>query len=559
MKRRQKLVTLAITILAVGVLLGLEIGTVFSADDTYAALKKLENAFMMINERYVQDVDSSVLTESAIEGMLKELDPHSVYIDAEQMKRVQEDFNAAFEGIGIAFEIIEGVDGADTVTVLNPLPGGPSEAAGLLSGDRIVAVDDSSAIGFTTTDVQRTLKGPRGTQVEVTVKRPGYNELLDFTITRDKIPLYTLDASYMLDERTGYIRLNRFARSTHSEFVNALTELKGKGMQRLILDLRENAGGFMDMAIRISDEFLTAGQLVVEARSRHNEYDQKSYADDGDLFEEGPVIVLVNEHSASASEIVAGALQDHDRALIVGRRTFGKGLVQKQFPLRDGSVLRLTISRFYTPSGRLIQTAYEDGDRQEYYAEKAERFSRERSLSVEEIKHAMPDSLRYQTASGRAVYGGGGILPDYIVYPDSISDFARAVLGRSLDNDFSRIWLDQHGDSFQREWDGRVQAFVKDFRLSDADFEAFLEFIGEKGIVVGDTAEVESRGDAQSRTQFTREEALAERRLVETRLKARIGQRVFDRSVWYMVMSDIDRVLQEANGLWASAERLALN
>src|SRR5690606_6051628 len=218
------------------------------------------------------------------------------------------------------------------------------------------------------------------------------------------------------------IRLNRFARTTYDEFMDALTDLRARGMERLILDLRDNAGGFMDMAIKISDEFLGEGELVVEARSRHEEYNQEVIARGGVSFETGPVIVLVNENSASASEIVAGALQDQDRALIVGRRTFGKGLVQKQFPLRDGSVLRLTISRFYTPSGRLIQTAYEDGNRQEYYAEKAERFSRERSLSVEEIKHAMPDSLRYSTASGRAVYGGGGILPDYIVYPDSISD-----------------------------------------------------------------------------------------------------------------------------------------
>ena len=558
MKRHQKLVTFGITVLAIGVFLGMELGTIFSGDDTYESLKKLENAFMVINERYVQDVDSSVLTESAIEGMLQELDPHSVYITADQMKDVQEDFNASFEGIGISFEIIDGPDDRDTVTVLNPLPGGPSEAAGLHSGDRIVAVDDSSAIGFSNADVQRTLKGPRGTKVDVTVKRPGYPELLHFTITRDKIPLHTLDAAYMLDERTGYIRLNRFARTTYDEFVKALTELKAEGMDRLILDLRDNAGGFMDMAIKLSDEFLGDGEVVVEARSRHDEYNQKSLARSGDSFENGAVIVLVNENSASASEIVAGALQDHDRALIVGRRTFGKGLVQKQFPLRDGSVLRMTISRFYTPSGRLIQTPYENGAKRDYYESKAERFKQERMLNVDEIRDTLPDSLRYTTDGGRSVYGGGGILPDFLVYPDSLSAFERAVLGRSLDNDFSRYWLDRRIDRFEDEWEGRRRDFVEDFELSDSDFAEFMTFIAERGVRV-----VESEADRPDSTDgenvyVTRDQVDRARPLMQTRIKARIGQRFFDRSVWYMVMGEVDTVLREANGLWEDAERLAL-
>lgn len=559
MKRHQKLVTSGITVLAIGVFLGMEFGAVFTGDDTYESLKKLENAFMVINERYVQDVDSSVLTESAIEGMLQELDPHSVYIDAEQMKDVQEDFNASFEGIGISFEIIEGPDGRDTVTVLNPLPGGPSEEAGLHSGDRIVAVDDSSAIGFSSADVQRTLKGPRGTKVDVTVKRPGYPESLQFTITRDKIPLYTLDARYMLDDRTGYIRLNRFARTTYDEFLQALTELREEGMERLILDLRDNAGGFMDMAIKISDEFLGEGELVVEARSRHDDFNQQTFARGGDSFENGAVIVLVNENSASASEIVAGALQDQDRALIVGRRTFGKGLVQKQFPLRDGSVLRMTISRFYTPSGRLIQTPYENGVRQDYYKSKVERFKRERTLGVEEIKDSLPDSLQFTTDSGRIVYGGGGILPDYIVYPDSLTDFERAVLGRSLDNDFSRVWLDRRVDTFQQEWEGRMQEFVDEFELTESDYAEFLEFVEEYKVhVVPDSAMLPDDEDAEG-AYFTEQQVSEARDLMQTRIKARIGQRFFDRTVWYMVMREADTLLQEADRLWPNAERLALN
>ena len=384
--RSKKIITWGGVLLAVGLLLGMQIGTAISGDDNYESLRKLEKAFTVITDRYVEDVDSSELTESAIQGMLRDLDPHSVYIDAEQMRKVNEDFNASFDGIGIQYEFIEGPEGLDTVTVLNPLPGGPSDEAGLLSGDRIVAVDDSSAVGFSQQDVARTLKGPRGTKVDVTVKRPGYAELLEFTITRDEIPLWTIDASYMIDARTGYIRLDRFARTTYGEFMEAMRELKGQGMERLVLDLRDNAGGFMDMAIRISDEFLDEDEVIVSARSRHTEYNQESRATDGGSFEGGGVIVLVNEHSASASEIVAGALQDHDRALVVGRRTFGKGLVQKQFALRDGSVLRMTISRFYTPSGRLIQTPYEDGSREGYYETKRERFKEDRTLSMDEIR-----------------------------------------------------------------------------------------------------------------------------------------------------------------------------
>lgn len=560
MKRYRKLITSGFLVLAVGVLLGMEIGTVISGDDTFDSLKKLENAFLVINERYVQDVDSSVLTESAIKGMLRDLDPHSVYIDADQMEKVREDFNASFEGIGISYEIIDGPDDADTVTVLNPLPGGPSDQAGLLSGDRIIAVDHASAIGYTHNDVAKHLKGPRGTDVNVTVKRPGFSQNLDFTITRDKIPLYTKDAHYMLDSRTGYIRLNRFARTTYDEFMAAMEDLKAQGMDRLVLDLRDNAGGFMDMAVKIADEFLGRNSVIVEARSRHDEYNQESRARSGDSFEDGALMVLVNENSASASEIVAGALQDHDRALIVGRRTFGKGLVQKQFALRDGSVLRMTISRFYTPSGRLIQTPYENGVRDEYYRDKYQRHRSERALSVDEIKEQIPDSLKYETVSGRIVFGGGGILPDYLIYPDSLSDFVKAVIGRSLDNHYSRAWLDIRGDEFITEWEGRRQEFIDTYTPGDEMYDDFLAFIDNRDvhIVAPDSPELDEV-DGDTRTYFSTDEALIDRALLTSRIKARIAQRVFDRSAWYSVTREVDTVIQEAMNLWPSAEELAMH
>ncbi len=562
MKRDRKTYLFGAVVLAVGIVLGFELNAVVFRNNTAESLRKLEDAYLMISERYVQEVSASQLTESAIHGMLDELDPHSIYIDAEAMQRVQEDFDASFDGIGIAFEIIPGPNGLDTVAVLNPLPGGPSEAAGMLSGDRIVAVGDSSAIGFSAEDVGRTLKGPRGTRVKVTVKRPGYEEPLAFEITRDKIPFWTMDAHYMLDEQTGYIRLNRFARTTWAEFIEGMDALQQQGMQRLVLDLRDNAGGFMEMAVQIADEFLADGQMIVEARGRLSEYSQQNYARGRGRFEHGSLIVLVNENSASASEIVAGAVQDHDRALVVGRRTFGKGLVQKQFPLRDESALRITISRFYTPSGRLIQTPYALGETDDdYYASKLDRYRRESALSVSEIQDALPDSLKYITTGGRTVFGGGGILPDVIVYPDSLSSFARMVIGRSQDNAYARAWLDQHGVAFQEAWATRRDDFIGHFTFAPDAFDAFLAFLDQQGVhVVPDDSPELSREDESDREGrwFSRSEAEADRALLMTRIKARIGQRAYDRSMWYQTISDVDPVLQEAMTLWDRAAKMPL-
>ena len=560
-KQDRKLYLFGAVVLVVGIVLGFELNAVVFRNTTAESLRKLEDAYLMINERYVEEVSAPRLTERAIHGMLDELDPHSMYIDAEAMKRVQEDFDASFDGIGIAFEIIPGPNDRDTVAVLNPLPGGPSEAAGMLSGDRIVAVDDSSAIGFSAEDVGRTLKGPRGTRVKVTVQRPGYAEPLHFQITRDKIPFWTLDAQYMLDEETGYIRLNRFARTTWDEFSEGVDALQLQGMQRLILDLRDNAGGFMEMAVQIADEFLAGGQMIVEARGRHAEHSHKSYARDGGLFEEGPLIVLVNENSASASEIVAGAVQDHDRGLVVGRRTFGKGLVQKQFPLRDESALRITISRFYTPSGRLIQTPYALGELDDYYASKLDRYRRDRTLTLSEIQDAMPDSLKYTTAGGRTVFGGGGVLPDVIVYPDSLSSFARTVIGQSQDNAYARAWLDRSGAAFQEAWLARREEFVGQFTFAPDEFEAFLAFLGQQGVhVVPDDSPELAREDEPDREGqwFSRSEAEADRALLMTRVKARIGQRTYDRSMWYRTIGEVDSALHEAMALWGRAAKTPL-
>ena len=529
----------------------------------------LDAAFQIIRNNYVEEVAPAALVEDALTAMLRDLDPHSIYIDAERMKTVEEDFGAAFEGIGISYEMVPGPGGQDTLAVQTVIAGGPSERAGLRSGDRIVRVGDSSAVGFTNEEVRRSLKGPRGTEVCVTVRRPGAEGPLPFTLTRDEVPLRTVNAAYMLDRRTGYVKLSRFARTTAEEVRQALKALKKQGMERLVLDLRGNAGGYKSMAERVSDEFLKEGQVIVSARGRLPEYDEVSYATGGGLFKDGPVIVLVNGQSASASEIVAGALQDHDRALIVGERTFGKGLVQQQFEMGDGSALRLTISRFYTPSGRLIQTPYENGEPEPYYAAKARRAEREEALSSAEILARSPDSLRYRTDAGRLVVGGGGILPDVIAHPDSVSPFVQATLARGVEDDFARSWLDRQGDAFRTRWAGRRAAFIQQFTLGEAAFDAFLAAAAAHGLrVVEDTVQAVQDGlaatpapeagrEQEAMRVFSRAEVQRDRRLLETLLKARLATRLYGQDAFYPIYQRADDLLQTALRQWSGASELA--
>lgn len=553
--RNKTFALLSVAILMVGILLGMKL-TPFLDDEAVISLRKLEDAYIVIMSKYVDDVDASDLAESAIRGMLQDLDPHSVYIDAERMKQVNEEFDAGYEGIGISYEFVPGEEGRDTLSVLNPLPGGPSEEAGLFTGDRIVLIDGNSAIGFDSDQVKAALKGPRGTTVDVTVRRPGVTEDLHFTIKRDKIPLNTVDAAYMLDGETGLIKVNRFARTTYSEFRQALVALQGQGMSRLILDLRGNQGGYMDMAVRMADEFLPAGKSIVSARGRLPDTNESYSARAGGLFETQPVIVLVDNGSASASEIVAGALQDHDRALIVGTRTFGKGLVQKQYALNDGSALRVTISRYYTPSGRLIQTGYDSGDRESYYMNKYEQIEHDRAVSLREIVDAAPDSLKYQTDGGRTVLGGGGILPDFLVRGDTLSYFMRAVIARNLETHFAREWLDHQGVAFGERWSQDPAGFLSEFEVDADVLKEFLQFAEARGVRVvpgsGLTTSITTENPA-----FTEADLAADSAFLSTLIKGRIATRILDRSYWYPIYHQVDDMVQQANGLWSQASGVA--
>lgn len=543
-----------IAILSVGGLLllglGLGIGMLLQptsdrpTETPRTASETLRDAYQIVTRHYVERVTARRVANRAISGMLSSLDPHSVFIEAARMDEVRESFNASFEGIGITYELIPGPSSQDTMSVVTVLEDGPGARAGLRTGDRIVTIDGQRAIGYGHDAIQSAIKGPRGTSVTVGVRRPGADDRLQFQITRGSVPLRTLDAAFMADERTGVIRLNRFAQTTYQEFVNALRRLDREGMARLVLDLRGNRGGYMDMAVRVADEFLRDGQLIVEARSRHPEFSSAEYATGGGAYEDRPLIVLVDDQSASASEIVAGALQDHDRALIVGTRTFGKGLVQKQYRLPDGSALRLTISRFYTPSGRLIQTPYAN-DRKAYYHAKLEAHTRDRGRSRAEIVRRVPDSLHYRTDAGRTVVGGGGIVPDRIVATDSATAaFRSTVIPPDLMNAFARMWLDAHGGRLQQQWTD--QDFIRNFTVDAALFEAFLAF----------AAQDKTMGWTDAK-QKRRETAVQRRQTVEHLLKAHLARRLFGEAAWYPIYAHMDTVLNNALYQWEAAGALA--
>jgi len=540
------------------VLLGFDVSVHLMSDDPREALQRVEDTLFLIDQQYVDEVDFDALSEAAVLGILEKLDPHSVYFTAEQMKLETEQFNAGYEGIGISFELLPGKDGQDTLSVLNVLPGGPSEDIGLQSGDRIMTVDGTSTVGFTTSDVQNHLKGPGGSQVTIGVDRPGVPGRLSFTITRDKIPIYTMDAAFMLDSRTGYIRINRFARTTHEELRTAIQTLTAEGMEEMVLDLRGNRGGFMDMAVRMADEFLRNGQVIVSQKGRANGSNETFLATSGGLWEDKPVMVLVDGNSASASEIVAGALQDHDRGLIVGRRTFGKGLVQRQYRTRDGGAIRLTMARYYTPSGRLIQTPYEDGDRDEYYAGKADIRQEDGAMNAADLLEGIADSLTFKTDGGRTVIAGGGIVPDYLVAPDSLSPLMRGVLGRGLGNEFVRHWIDSHGAAFKDTWGNTPDRFVAEYRVDATLRNEFLDWLSTKGLSVEDRVIPDDVANAQRQT-FTADDFAEDAHLVDALLKGRMATRLWDRSVWFEVWSNVDHTVLESRKLWESARDLAVS
>lgn len=536
----------AIGLILLGAVLGVQVNSFTSDDTAYEQLQKLERSFVIITRQYVDEVESKKLVEEGIEGMLNALDPHSTYIPAEDVQRVQDSYRGSFGGIGVMFEVVE-----DTARVISPIADGPSERLGIMAGDRIVGIEDETAVGIGTNGIQERLKGEVGTEVTITIYRPGTSQEEDYTITRDEIPMYSINTSYMSDDRTGYVKIDRFAMTTHDEFMEHVGELREQGMQRLVLDLRGNPGGVMRSAIEVADEMLGAGLSIVETRGRERSMNTTFNASGGGSLEDTPIIVLVDQGSASASEIVSGALQDHDRALVVGRRTFGKALIQKQFDLDDSSLLQMTVGRYYTPLGRLIQTPYENGD-QEQYIERMMADQETATFDPSAYRESVPDSLIFQTEHGREVFGGGGIMPDIVVQPDtsSLTNFVSTV---NMDFAFIRNWFAQNEQHVRSSWGDDADAFLEEFSTPDSLVTSFWEFTEERGMsYTSDPGEVApSQGTFLYADRTNSEEAL------RLRLKGFLARQLFGLRTAQPTLNETDPIYQHALSLWDDAEELA--
>lgn len=484
--------------------------------------KKLTSALQIIDLFYVDTVNNNKLVETAIVNMLKQLDPHSTYWTKEDMKEANEPLIGNFEGIGVQFSIVK-----DTIMVVTPTPGGPSEKLGIQAGDRIVKIDGQDATGSEINNnwVIKHLRGTKGTKVNVSIYRKGKKDLIEYTITRDKIPINSIDATFMASKDIGYIKLNRFGSTTMEEFSASVKELKSSGMKSLILDLRGNGGGYLQTAVDLADEFLGKKKLVVYTEGNNSPKVTYDATGKGD-FEKGKLVILVDEASASASEIVSGAVQDWDRGLIMGRRSFGKGLVQKPFPLPDGSAIRLTTAKYFTPTGRCIQKPYNEGT-DKYFKDLTERYKHGETFHPDSIK--FPDSLKYFTPKNRVVYGGGGIMPDIFIPADTsrISDYYSNILRKGLMYQYSLQYIDKNRDSLKNKYNDAA-SFIKGFQIDEAIQNAFISY------AEADSVKKDADGFELSKEYITNQ------------LKANIGRGLFDINTYFMISSDIDDVYQEA-------------
>ncbi len=511
------------TFLLIAIALFLFSGLKAQVENPRETIQKFGTALQIIEFAYVDSVDSPQLVEKAIIAMLKELDPHSAYISSEDVRRVNEPLEGQFEGIGVTFQIFN-----DTILVVSPVPGGPSDKLGILAGDKIIKINNEDAFGKKINNqyVMDRLRGKKGTSVDVSILRYGRKELIDFTIVRDKIPLTSIDATYMLNPETGYIKLTRFSKTSINEFHESVAELRNQGMQNLILDLRNNSGGFLNIAVDLSDQFLPKDKLIVYTEGMRSPKQEFFSSAKGD-FTEGKIIVLINEASASASEIVSGAVQDWDRGLVVGRRSFGKGLVQRPFNLPDGSLIRLTTAVYHTPTGRSIQKPYNDGV-EEYYKDLKNRLDKGELVSAANID--FPDSLKYFTPNGRLVYGGGGIMPDVFVPMDStrFSTYYTELIRKSVLNNFTMTYLDQNRVDLLDKFP-TLDDFIEGFDVDDGFYGDFTAFAAEKG--------VERKED--DKYTYPDED-------LKIQIKALIARNLWDTNAYFRVINLLDNELKIA-------------
>ena len=498
--------------------------TTFGQGSSNLSIYKVVRFLQYVSSDYVDTINIDKLADDAIIEILRNLDPHSVYITKEDVRAMNEPLEGNFEGIGVEFNILN-----DTLMVVNPIPGGPSERVGIMAGDRIVDIDGTkvAGIGLKNSDVFKMLRGTKGTNVTVQIMRKGLAELLEFNITRDRIPIYSLDAAYMVQPRIGYIKLNRFALTTEEEFLEALNKLKKERMQDLILDLRGNGGGFLNASVALADHFLDDNKLIVYTEGRTSPKTDFMSTRNGE-FKKGRLVILIDEGSASASEIVAGAVQDWDRGIIIGRRSFGKGLVQNQLPLPDGSMIRLTVARYHTPTGRVIQKPYNFGELESYYNDLNIRYQKGEYFSVDSI--AIPDSLKYQTLQkSRVVYGGGGIMPDFFVPIDTsfYSEYYGRLIRRGIINQFVHTYIDGNRAQLKRNYN-TFEKFERNFSISQEIMNELVTFAENQNLPA------DPEGLAVSDEEIRKQ------------IKALIAQNLFSTNYYFQIVNQNNMALKKA-------------
>ncbi|MDR1372467.1 MAG: S41 family peptidase [Dysgonamonadaceae bacterium] len=529
-------------------------------DETRMEFMKLNMALANVMNAYVDTINTKKMVEDAITGVLEKLDPHSNYMTPEEVKELNEPLQGNFDGIGIQFNML-----TDTLNVVQIIPGGPSEKVGLMVGDKILFINDSliAGIKMKNTDIMSRLRGKKGTTVNIKVQRNRNPQLLTFSIVRDKIPIYSLDASYMLNKETGYIKLNRFAATSYDEFSTAMNKLQSQGMKNLILDLQGNGGGYLGAAIQIANEFLIRGNLIVYTDGEHQLRENQN-ADASGQFQQGRLVLLVDESSASASEIVSGAIQDWDRGVIVGRRTFGKGLVQRPIPLPDGSMIRLTTARYYTPTGRSIQKHYENGDLESYNRDLINRYNRGELLSADSIH--FPDSLKYNTlTNNRKVYGGGGIMPDWFVPIDTMFNtrLMRELSGFGIIYKYVQRYLDDNRGSLQSNYPD-FETYRTKFTVSDNLMSGLIKYYcSERSQSLKEMRDLTKEAGNVSRTDdesiletqdsgkdITKEQISSDLqrsgKVISAQIKALFARNLFGESEYYQIINNEINAYNEA-------------
>lgn len=512
--------------IAISVIVGIFVGffmpnpfTKFNSDKE----RKINTVLSLIEQEYVDDsINTSDLMESAIPAILAKLDPHSSYLSAKDLIEAEEELEGQFSGIGVSFQLSN-----DTIVIIEVIPGGPSDKAGLIAGDRIVSIGDEPCTGNTTdaNKVKEKLRGAKGTKVKVGIVREGVKDQLSFTITRGDIPVNSVDAYYMIDKTTGYVKVTQFGRNTYNEFVNALNSLKNQGAKRFMIDLRGNGGGYLEVAIVMANEFLPDDRLIVSTKGRNRRDEATAYSNGLGQFQDEEMVVLIDEFSASASEIFAGAIQDNDRGLIVGCRSFGKGLVQKQFELPDKSAVRLTIARYYTPSGRCIQKPYQNGELA-YQKDILDRYSNGEIYSKDSIK--IDKSKIFNTSTGRKVYGGGGIIPDLFVPRDTTeySPYYQQVAALGLIQEYSLAYVTSHRAQLSKMKD--YKELLRNLPASDLIINDFVRFAANKNV--------------PARWNYIRQS----QELITSLIKAFIARDIFGQSAFYPIFNRIDSTIDAA-------------